>query len=150
MDSREAMPPRRSSSSTSSGPTPRVSQIHLNYESMQNELRSTQDVLVVEQEDPIEIRESVNAFNTQIQVFMVVRNKNTFIAFLTFSDTYVCFTLSKLQVMVQHIPNACDIHVPTWQLSPLRSRMVLQWSPWLLSRSSVAQVSYNLAKFSQT
>jgi hypothetical protein len=64
MDSREAMPPRRSSSSTSSGPTPRVSQIHLNYESMQNELRSTQDVLVVEQEDPRETRESVNAFNT--------------------------------------------------------------------------------------
>jgi hypothetical protein len=38
-DFREAMPPRRNSLSTSSGPTPCVSQIHLNYESMQNELR---------------------------------------------------------------------------------------------------------------
>jgi hypothetical protein len=34
LDSREAMPPRWSSSSTSSSLTPRVSQMHLNYESM--------------------------------------------------------------------------------------------------------------------
>jgi hypothetical protein len=76
------MPPRRSSSSMSSGLTPRVSQMHLNYESMQDELR--------------EMRESVNDFNTQIQAFMVVRNKNAFISFLTFSDIYVCFTLFAL------------------------------------------------------
>jgi hypothetical protein len=60
------MPLRRSSSSSSSGLMPRVSQMHLNYESMQDELRET--------------RELVNDFNTQIQLFMVVRNKNTFVA----------------------------------------------------------------------
>jgi hypothetical protein len=90
------MPPRRSSSSTSSDLSPRVSQIHLKYESKQNDLRSTQDVLAMEQEDPREARESVNAFNTQIQAFITIRNKNTFIAFLTFSDIYVCFTLFTL------------------------------------------------------
>jgi hypothetical protein len=63
---------------------------------MQNELRSTQDVLAAEEEDHRETRESVNAFNAQIQSFMAVINKNTFIAFLTFSDIYVCFTLFKL------------------------------------------------------
>jgi hypothetical protein len=73
------MPSRRISSSTSSRLTPRVSQIHLNYESMQNELRSMQDMLAVEQED--HRGESVNALNGQIQAFMAVRNKNTFIAF---------------------------------------------------------------------
>jgi hypothetical protein len=51
MDSREVMPPRRSSSSTSSGLTPHVSQIHLNYQMMENQLKTTQDVLVVEKED---------------------------------------------------------------------------------------------------
>jgi hypothetical protein len=57
---------------------------------MQNDLKTTQDVLTAEQEDHRETRESVNAFNAQIQVFMAVINKNTFIAFLTFSDIYVC------------------------------------------------------------
>jgi hypothetical protein len=68
----------------------------------------------------------VNAFNTQIQVFMAVRNKNMFIVFLTFNDIYVCFILFKLQAMVQCIPNAGDILVPTWQLSSPRSRPVPQ------------------------
>jgi hypothetical protein len=45
------MPPRGSSSSQSSGITPCVSQIHLNYEAMKNQLRATQDVMMVEQED---------------------------------------------------------------------------------------------------
>jgi hypothetical protein len=76
---------------------------------MQNELRSTQDVLAAEQEDHIAIREPVNAFNTQIQAFMSVKNKNTFIPFLTFSDIYMCFTLFTLQVVVQHMQNAGDI-----------------------------------------
>jgi hypothetical protein len=125
------MPPRRSSSSTSSGLTPHVSQMHLSFESMQDELGET--------------RESVNDFNVQIQAFMAVRNKNTFIAFLTFSDIYVCFTLFALQVVVQHIPDAGYIHIPTWQLPPLGSRSVPQWSPRPSSRSSAAQVSYNLA-----
>jgi hypothetical protein len=44
--------------------------MHFNYELMQDELR--------------EMWESVNDFNAQIQAF---------IAFLTFSDIYVCFTL---------------------------------------------------------
>jgi hypothetical protein len=51
LDSREAMPPRRSLSSMSSGLTQRVSQTHLNYEMMENQLRMTQDVLPAEQED---------------------------------------------------------------------------------------------------
>jgi hypothetical protein len=100
LDSREGMSSRRSSSSTSFGLTPRVSQIHLNYELMQNELRSMQDVLAAEQEYRREIRELVNAFNAQIQAFMVVRNKNKFIVFLTFSEIYVCFTFFKLHIVV--------------------------------------------------
>jgi hypothetical protein len=100
LDSTEAMPLRWSSSSSSSGLTPRVSRMHLNYESMQDDLRETW--------------ESVNDFNAQIQAFMAVRNKNTFIAFLTFSDIYVCFTLFALQAMVQRIPDAAGIPVPTW------------------------------------
>jgi hypothetical protein len=126
------MPPRRSSSSSSSVLTPRVSQMHLNYQSMQDELRETQ--------------ESVNDINAQIQAFMVVRNKNTFIAFLTFSDIYVCFTLFALQAMVQRISDAAGIPVPTWQPPPPRSRSVPQWSPWPSSGSSATEVSYNLAK----
>jgi hypothetical protein len=51
LDSREATLPRRSSSSTSSVLMSRVSQIPLNYETMENELKTTQDVLVTEQED---------------------------------------------------------------------------------------------------
>jgi hypothetical protein len=58
------MPPRRSSSSSPSGLMPYVSQMHLNYESMQDELRET--------------RESVNDFNGQIQAFMVVHFLNFF------------------------------------------------------------------------
>jgi hypothetical protein len=57
---------------------------------------------------------------------LAVRNKNAFIAFLTFSDIYVCFTLFALQTMVQRIPDVEDISVPTWQPPPLRSRPVLQ------------------------
>jgi hypothetical protein len=90
LDSREAMPPRKSSSSMSYGLTPRVSQIHLNYEAMENQLRTTQDTLATKQEDHRETRELVNAFNSQIQAFMAVRNNNTFITFITFSDIYVC------------------------------------------------------------
>jgi hypothetical protein len=93
---------------------------------MQNEVRSTQDLLAAEQEDHRETRESVNAFNTQIHAFMAVRNKNTFIAFLIFSDIYMCFTLFTLQAVVQHIPNVGDIPIPTWQPPPPRSRPVLQ------------------------
>jgi hypothetical protein len=63
LDSREAIPSRQSSSSTSSSLTPHVSQIHLNYESMENQLRTTQNMLAAEQEDHRETRESVYAFN---------------------------------------------------------------------------------------
>jgi hypothetical protein len=74
----------------SCGLTPHVSQIHLNYEAMENQLRTTRDVRVMEQEDHRETRESVNAFNSQIHAFMAVRNNNTLIAFITISDIYVC------------------------------------------------------------
>jgi hypothetical protein len=89
LDSREVMPPRRSSSSTYSGLMPHESQIHLHYEVMENQFKTTQDVLAVEQEDHRDTRESLNAFNAQMQAFMVVRNNNTFIDFITFSDIYV-------------------------------------------------------------
>jgi hypothetical protein len=58
------MPLRVSSLSQSLGLTPRVSQIHLNYEAMENLLRTTQDVLAAEQEDHRDTRESLNAFHT--------------------------------------------------------------------------------------
>jgi hypothetical protein len=45
------MPLRGSSSSQSTGLTPRVSQIHLNYEAMENQLSTMKDVLTAEQED---------------------------------------------------------------------------------------------------
>jgi hypothetical protein len=51
LDSREAMLLRWNLSSTSSGLMPRVSQIQLNYEVMENQLRTAQDVLAVEQEN---------------------------------------------------------------------------------------------------
>jgi hypothetical protein len=96
LDYREAVSPRRSLSSTSSSLTPLVSQIHLNYESVENDLRTTKDVLAVEQENHRVTRESVNTFNAQKQAFLTVRNKNKFIAFLIFSYIYVCFTLFTL------------------------------------------------------
>jgi hypothetical protein len=71
----------------------------------------------------------VNGLNTQIQAFMIVRNNNTFIAFLTFSDIYVCFTLFTLQAMVQRILDAGDIPVPIWWPPPPRTMPVPQWSP---------------------
>jgi hypothetical protein len=58
-------------------------------------------------------------------------------------------TLFTLQVMVQRIPYAGDILIPTWQPPPLSTRSVPQWSPWPSSGSSAAQVSYNLAKLSE-
>jgi hypothetical protein len=57
---------------------------------MENQLKTTQDVLVAEKEDHRETWESVNAFHTHMQAFMAVRNKKIFIAFITFSDTFVC------------------------------------------------------------
>jgi hypothetical protein len=89
LDSREVMPSRRSSLSTSSGLMPHVFQINLNYEAMENDLRTTKDVLAVEQENQRVMRESVNTLNAQIQAFLTVRNKNRSIAFLIFSDIYV-------------------------------------------------------------
>jgi hypothetical protein len=145
------MPLRRSSSSTFSSLAPRVSQIHLNHEAMKNGLRTMKDVLAVEQENHRVTRESVNTFNAQIQAFLMVRNKIKFIAFLTFSDIiYVCFTLFTLQAIVQRILDAGDLSIPTWQPPSQRSISILQWPPWPSSGSSAAQVSYNLAKLSQT
>jgi hypothetical protein len=51
VDSREAMPSRGSSSSQSFGITSHVSQVHMNYDAMENHLRVMQDVLMVERED---------------------------------------------------------------------------------------------------
>jgi hypothetical protein len=85
---------------------------------MENQLRTTQDVLAVEEENHKETRESVNTFNAQMQAFLMVRNKNKFIASLTFSDIYVCFTLFKLQAMVQRILDAGDLPIPTSQSPP--------------------------------
>jgi hypothetical protein len=64
VDFREAMSPRGSSSSQSPSITPRVSQKHLNYEAMENQLRMTQDVLTAEQEEHKATRESLAAYNT--------------------------------------------------------------------------------------
>jgi hypothetical protein len=80
----------------------------------------------------------------------MVRNENEFIAFLTYSDIYMCFTLFTLQAMVQRVPYVGGLPVPTWQPPSQRSMPVPQWSPWPSSGSSAAQVSYNLAKLSQT
>jgi hypothetical protein len=63
---------------------------------MENDIRMMKDVLAVEHENHRVTQESVNTFNAQIQAFMTVRNKNKFIAFLIFSDIYVCFTLFTL------------------------------------------------------
>jgi hypothetical protein len=84
VDSREAMPSRGSSSSQPFGLTPCVSQIHLKYERMENQLRATQDVLAVEREDSRATKDSWVAYNSPMQAFMVVRKKNTFIVSLTF------------------------------------------------------------------
>jgi hypothetical protein len=116
---------------------------------MENDLRTMKDVRTVEQENYRVTRESVNTFNAQMQAFLTVRNKNKFVAFLTFSDIYACFTLFTLQAIVQRIPDAGDLPVSTWQPPPQRSIPIPQWSPWPLSGSSAAQVSYNLAKLSQ-
>jgi hypothetical protein len=90
VDSREAMLLRGSSSSQSFGVTPHASQIHLNYERMENELRATQDMLTMEREDNRWTRDSWAAYNMQMQALMVVRMKDIFIEFLTFTDMYVC------------------------------------------------------------
>jgi hypothetical protein len=65
---------------------PRVCQIHINYEMMENQLRTTQDMLATEQENHRETRELVSAFNTQIQAFMVVKNNKT----LVYNPTQCC------------------------------------------------------------
>jgi hypothetical protein len=63
---------------------------------MENDLRTMKDVLAMEQENHRVTQESVNTFNAQMQAFLTVRNKNKFIAFLIFSDIFVCFTLFTL------------------------------------------------------
>jgi hypothetical protein len=75
----------------SSGLMHHVSQIHLNYEAMKNDLRTTKDVLAVEQENHRVTQESVNTFNAQIQAFLTVRNKNKFITWSSVSRMQVIF-----------------------------------------------------------
>jgi hypothetical protein len=62
-----------------------VSQIHLNYDRVEEQLKAKQDELAVEREASRAMRNSLAAYNAQMQVFMAVRKKNNFIAFLTFS-----------------------------------------------------------------
>jgi hypothetical protein len=90
VDSRAALPSKGSNSSQSSGLMPRVSQIHLNYDRVQDQLRATQDKLATEREDNTATRDSWATYNAHMQMFMLVRNKNTFVAFLSISDMYVC------------------------------------------------------------
>jgi hypothetical protein len=56
---------------------------------MENQLKTMQDVMAVEQKDYRDTWELLNAFNAQMQAFMVTRNNNTFIAFITFIGIYV-------------------------------------------------------------
>jgi hypothetical protein len=84
------MLPRGSSSSQSSGIMSCVSQIHMNYEGLENQLKATLDVLTVEQGDHRATQELLATDNVIMQEFMEVRNKNTFIVFITFSDMYAC------------------------------------------------------------
>jgi hypothetical protein len=62
----------------------------VDYSMAEKRQQTTQDVLVVEQEDHRDTRGSLNAFHAQMQAFMAVRNQNTIIAFIKFIDIYVC------------------------------------------------------------
>jgi hypothetical protein len=84
VDSGEAMSSKGSSSFQSSDIMPRVSQINLNYEVMENQLKATQGTLAVEQEEHRATRELLPAYHAQMQAYMAARIKNTFIAFITF------------------------------------------------------------------
>jgi hypothetical protein len=90
VDSRVAMPLKGSSSQSSFGLMPHVSQIHLNYGRVQEELRSTQDKLAAGREANRETRDLLASYNVQMQAYIAVRMKNTFLTFLAFSDMYVC------------------------------------------------------------
>jgi hypothetical protein len=52
---------------------------------VEEQLKAKQDELAVEREASRAMRNSLAAYNAQMQVFMAVRKKNNFIAFLTFS-----------------------------------------------------------------
>jgi hypothetical protein len=56
---------------------------------MENQLKTMQDVMAVEQKDYRDTWELLNAVNAQMQAFMAVRNNNTFIAFITLIGIYV-------------------------------------------------------------
>jgi predicted PolB exonuclease-like 3'-5' exonuclease len=81
---------RESSSSQSFGITPSVSQIKLNYELMENQVKAILDLPMVEQEEHRVTQESLGAYHAHMQAFMAVRIKNTFVAFITFSDMSMC------------------------------------------------------------
>jgi hypothetical protein len=81
---REAMSSKGSLFHSSSGLTPRVSQIHLDYNRMEGEKLTT------EREANRAMRDLWASYNTQMQAFVVVRKKNIFVAFLIVSDMYVC------------------------------------------------------------
>jgi hypothetical protein len=49
-----------------------------------------QDELTVEREANRATRDSLASYNAHMHAFMVVKMENIFVAFLTFSDMYVC------------------------------------------------------------
>jgi hypothetical protein len=87
---REAMSSKGSFFHSSSGLTPHVSQIHLDYNRMEGQLRATQDELTTEKEANRAMRDLWASYNTQMQAFVAVRKKDIFVAFLIVSDMYVC------------------------------------------------------------
>jgi hypothetical protein len=70
VDSSEAMPSRGSSSQSSSNLTPRISQIHLDYNRVQEELRATREELATERETNRLTRDEFSSFNAQMQAFV--------------------------------------------------------------------------------
>jgi hypothetical protein len=64
--------------------------MHLDYVRIEEEIIATQDRLAAEREANKAMRDSFASYNVQMQAFMAVRKKNAFVAFLTFSDMYVC------------------------------------------------------------
>jgi hypothetical protein len=63
VESREAMPSKGSSSQYSSGLTPHVPQIHLEYGKVEEHLRVTQEKLVAEREDSRVMRDTWAGYN---------------------------------------------------------------------------------------
>jgi hypothetical protein len=77
------MPSKGSSSQSSSGLTPCISQIHLEYNRVQEEPRATREELAAERETNRAMRDELASYIAQMQAFIAVRKKNS-------GDMYVC------------------------------------------------------------